>query len=63
VSDALGFIRSWDLTTMSFDAAKNLTVHATEFEAYHLETLVDMTTAIRCAGNCRRKPERSLMLS
>ena len=44
VSDALGFVRSWDLATMSFDAAKNLTIYATEFRAYQLETLVDMTT-------------------
>jgi hypothetical protein len=44
VSDALGFIRSWDLGTMSFDAAKNFTVYGTEFKAYQLETLVDLTT-------------------
>jgi len=44
VSDQLGFIRSWDLATTSFDAAKNMTIYATEFKAYQLETFVDPTT-------------------
>jgi RHS repeat-associated protein len=44
VGDALGFVRSWDLGTMSFDAAKNLTMYSTEFRAYQLETLVDLST-------------------
>ncbi len=43
VSDDLAFIRSWDLASMSFDAAKNFTVYATEFRAYQLETRVDVT--------------------
>ena len=43
VSDDLAFIRSWDLGSMSFDAAKNFTRYATEFRAYQLETGVDPT--------------------
>jgi hypothetical protein len=50
VSDALGFVRSWDLATMTFDAAKNLSVYATEFKAYQLETFVDPTAPHRLRG-------------
>jgi len=43
VGDDLAFIRSWDLGSRSFDAAKNFTRYATEFRAYQLETGVDLT--------------------
>jgi len=43
LSDDLAFIRSWDLGSRSFDAAKNFTSYATEFSAYQLETRVDLT--------------------
>jgi len=50
VGDDLAFIRSWDLGSMSFDAAKNFTRYATEFRAYQVETGVDLTAAHSLRG-------------
>jgi len=50
VSDALNFIGSWDLSTTSFDSAKNYTFYATELKAYRLETMVDLSSPHRFRG-------------
>ena len=60
VSDDLGFIRSWDRGTMSFDAGKNFTVFTTESRAYELETRVDVTAPHPLRGAVRVETENRI---